>query len=151
MTSTLELITADSWAYVVYSFRMIDGKSKKIRLWVNNANTDGELDMTGVFQIDHADYKNYIAIRRTDNSPDTFSNRWNGFLYDFHLYQTEYDSTTAIHFKTSCASACNTRCPSDNTCPWLNPFETFDDGAGADEACESVSCSDKSCVRTQNC
>jgi hypothetical protein len=75
------------WYYLVWSFEMIDGSDTSVELFVNNAS-DAASIAGGKFLMDGAGYNAYIGIERT--STTVYDGRWNGYIYDFYLYQLKH-------------------------------------------------------------
>jgi hypothetical protein len=97
-------VLPDAWTYLVYSFDLTTASTKTVAFFVNNV-ADGTQVYTGVFHIDHSDYKSFIGIERT-TSATVFGNRWNGFIHDFHIYQAKHTTANTAHSAAGCSSGC---------------------------------------------
>lgn len=128
-------INANTWYYLVYSFILSEGKDTLCSLFLNNAAEVSLHLMAGAFILDNAAYSNYIALR-TDTSVSTFKQRWNGYIYDFLVYQYEHADTFTDH-----AATCDTACLAID-------FMEYD-VSGVATACPAGNCDDRSCVRDE--
>ena len=91
-----------AWTYLVFSFENSGGADTEVVIYWNNV-LDAPLSCTNFFYIDKTGYKTYIGLNRYDNSPDSFDSLWNGFIYDFHIYQSHHTTANTNH-----AATCNT-------------------------------------------
>jgi hypothetical protein len=65
--------------------------------------------LSGRFLIDKAEYPAYFGVQRGKKADDTseeYKNVWNGFVYDFGVYQCSQAAGVANDFRNSCASGC---------------------------------------------
>ena len=130
-------VTASTWTYLVYSLELTTATNKAVKFFIDNVE-EAAGNISGVFHIDHADYKSFIGIERT--AVGTYANQWNGYIYDFHVYQKEHQSSLTTHAST---------CGAGSDCRTI-AFNEWWDGSQA-VACASPSCDDISCVRTEDC
>ena len=98
-------LATNTWYYLIYSFLMTDGKDTIIDLFVDNTS-DGILSAAGKFFIDATTFEGYIAVERT-TSASTWGSHWNGYIYEFILYQSEHTVSNTGHVGT-CATGCST-------------------------------------------
>ena len=123
------------WYYVVYSFEMSQGKDTLVEVFLNNAS-DGSTTLTNVFLLDGSSYPGYIASKRTTGVSD-FGDRWNGYIYEFVLYQSKHTISNTAH-----ASTCITDCLTID-------FDEFFDSST--QSCSGTNCTDRSCVKSGTC
>jgi hypothetical protein len=135
-----EAVPNTAWVYLVYSFELTAADTKVVSFYINNA-AKGTGTYTGLFHIDHADYKSFIGIDRVDAGP-TYGNHWNGFVYDFQIYHKTHNAgSDTTHYDAGCRTAGD--CWTDDFMNWLNVDTTA--------ACASPSCDDIGCVRAEVC
>ena len=146
-TSTSALVQ-NTWYYLVYSFEMTGGNETIYSFWLNNV-ADGTNTHT-IFLVDDALFETFIAITKTSSTP-TWSNLFNGYIYDFHITQANHAAGTDYIETSGCPTGCS-ECPKGATsaCPWTFDYDYFDD-SGVAVPCDTSTCTDRSCVREDEC
>ena len=128
-------LTVGTWYYMVWSFEMIEGRHTVIDLYLNNAQ-DAQTQVDNKFLMDGTGFNAYIGASRSATT--TYADRWNGFVYDFHLYQLKHEISYTTLFAGGCTSGCYT----------FN-FDLYNPDSPT--ACDSPSCDNRSCVRDGAC
>ena len=82
---------------------MDQGKDTLVEVFLNNAS-DGSSTLSNVFLLDGTSYPGYIATKTTTSASD-FGDRWNGYIYEFILYQSKHTNSNTDH-----GSTCTTNC-----------------------------------------
>jgi hypothetical protein len=137
-------VTAGAWAYVVFSAALSAStkESTDVTFFIDNVAA-GTATIASVFHIDSSAYRNFIAIRRNyDSAAATNYVRedwWNGFMYEFHVYQSAHNVSNDAHFLEGCSG---TKC-------WKANFDQYEEATVANDC--DVSCANKSCVRAGRC
>jgi hypothetical protein len=92
----------------VYSLDLLpSGADTTVKLFIDNEDEATET-WSDVFVVDGAGYEGYIAAARTTDA-STFGAYWNGYVYDFHVYQAAHDKTTnTSHAATCTGTNCST-------------------------------------------
>jgi hypothetical protein len=95
-TSTTTVVSKDTWYYVLVTvaLKADTKKDSTITVYVNNAS-EGSSEAVDIFNVNLSTYITTIGCERlqlvTDpDDDDTDSQtvrRWNGYVYDLHIYQ----------------------------------------------------------------
>jgi hypothetical protein len=89
---TAPSITANTWVYVVFSFRLVNGKDTEVTFWAG-ATVTGTQTFTTATVHDSANFDTVLGIERTGS--ETYANNWNGYIHDFAVWQKVMTSSTA--------------------------------------------------------
>ena len=82
---------------------MLLGCCTEIVIYYDNI-WDSSTTCADYFYIDKVGYKGYLGLKRNNNAPETFFAPMNGFIYDFHIYQSKHTVSNTAH-ATTCTSA----------------------------------------------
>ena len=139
-------LTVDTWYYLAYGFEMQQGNLTIMSVWINNAKNSEAINT--IFLIDNAGAESFIALQKSASS--SYSNHWNGYIYDFAIKQVGYNVGDTYFNDSGCPAACSSICSKNvgTECPWTNNFDAYEASTG-DQPCDS-SC-DASCVRSEAC
>ena len=126
-------LSIDTWYYLVYSLEMTGNKDTLITMYLNNSS-DSSNTQLNLFYVDPSDNGGYLAAKR-DTASTPYVNRWNGYIYEFHLYLSTHDISNTTHSLAGCTSGCSTL-----------DFDVYDSGN-----CDGTNCTDRSCVKAGEC
>jgi hypothetical protein len=129
-------LSADTWYYFVFSFEMLANANTKVELFLDGSS-EGTETWTDLFIVDGTNFGAYIGVERT--AAAAYGSHWNGYVYEFVLYQDSDDPTSNTTHAATCTGV---------KCSTID-FEQYDDGAA--KACAGTNCTDRSCVRDGVC
>jgi hypothetical protein len=132
--------STDTWLYLAFSLELnADLKNSDVQLFIgtnliDTASSSSD-DTNDMFFVDNATYHSFIGAQRTAASAyDAF---FDGFVYEFAVYQAAYSKTTMTEYATTCDAGC-----------WTFTCANYADG----DACSTdPSCTDETCVRDLAC
>jgi hypothetical protein len=136
-TDGTSVVSATTWTYVVWSFELKSATTTEVVVFLGNAEANTKATETA-FYVDDGAYKGFIAAERTAAS--TYAKHFNGFIYDFHVYQKPHTDSVVAHATTCSGTKC-----------WAVEFDRWLDGT-TDTACSTDgSCTNKSCINGEKC
>lgn len=114
-------ISTNTWCYFAAGFNLVSHTYSSVTFRCNGT-TDTVSTSYGYFMRDDPSWPFYIGTKRTAAS--TYTERFNGFIYDWHVFQQSYTSYTK--YTSSCngethASSCST-CGLSGYCNWAVSF-----------------------------
>jgi hypothetical protein len=133
------------WNYVVYSVEMVLGKNSNLAIFVNNI-AEGTKTALGIFVRDLTGYEAYVALHRTGAT--AYAGYFNGFIYEFHIWQKKYTIATKAYKVAGCSSdtGCNPTCSTGGAC-MLND----DWGNHGATGCSATVCNATDCRNASDC
>ena len=139
-------LVVDVWTYVTYNVRIDSSVTTEVQIQQNEDGTIFIDTWENNIVVDNSNNEAYIAIERS-GSTTNFVNPWYGYIYDFHIHQSEGTS----HRRTSnCDSGC-TACPLDGECPWDVNWDLYTDENDAEQNCDTSTCENIGCRRDGRC
>jgi hypothetical protein len=128
---------SDRWTYVVYIMSIVDNNHTRITIEINDNNSIETEEWTNRIFVDRNDSEAYLGIESRSNETNDKVNPWNGYIYEFHIHQSEgklYRTTT------DCLEGC-TACPLSLDCPWSVDWNVYyDEWEDVNGNCDTNSC-----------
>ena len=115
---------------------MTDGKDTVVNIYLDNSlyGTDTLLDK---FLIDSVGFEAFVGAERS--AAATWTNKFNGYIYDLHIYTLVHDTVSlTTHSSSGCSSGCS-----------ILDMDQFDDSTP--KSCTDSTCDDRSCVKSGTC
>jgi hypothetical protein len=139
----LTKITVNNWFYVTYSVLLAAADKTTVTFYINNGSV-GSADYDNRFvheKFASGDtlYTSYIGTER--NGGSSYNKHWNGFIYNFILFQKAHDTGD-----TNLTAFYNTGCR-NNAC-WTCDFDKYADGSTCKDCDDSCTLG---CRRCQSC
>jgi hypothetical protein len=94
------------WKYVVVSATMKEGKRTEVIFFVDNT-PEAVQTMANYMLVDEPGFDTFLGAKGSATNT-TFSDKLNGYLYDFHVYQAAHTDATTTHASTCTGGKCST-------------------------------------------